>query len=137
MNSLEQKIHALAEALRVAVNAADVAGILACWAPGGVLLPPHHPAVQGHAAIAEYFRRIFADRRLTFTFNESTITIIGEAAIERLTYSSLVTHRTSGQTAEDVGKGLHVYARQPNGEWKLVQDIWNSDWPQAHGARTE
>jgi ketosteroid isomerase-like protein len=55
-------VHAVAEALRVAVNSGNVAAILACWASDGVLQPPHH-------------------------------------------------------------------SRQPDGSWKLTQDIWNSDVP--------
>lgn len=122
-------IHAVAERLRAAVNAADVTGILACWSPDGVLSPPHHQAVHGHAAIAEYFGRVFATRRLAFTFSESIIAVFGDAAVERLSYSSITTPTAGGQPSEDYGKGLHVYARQPDGAWILVHDIWNSDRP--------
>jgi len=34
-----------------------------------------------------------------------------------------------GPVVQDRGKGLHVYRRQPDGSWKLAQDIWNSDNP--------
>jgi hypothetical protein len=33
----------------------------------------------------------------------------------------------SSSPIEDVGKGLQVYARQPDGSWKLTHDIWTSD----------
>lgn len=123
------EIHAVAEALRKAVNASDVRGILECWAPDGVLMPPHHPSVHGHAAIAEYFRSVFAARRLSFTFTDSNITLLGDAALERLIYTAVATSIPDGSAAEDVGKGLHVYARQPDGRWRITQDIWNSDRP--------
>ena len=125
----EPDVHAVAEALRAAVNAGDVTAILACWAPDGVLQPPHHPAVQGHAAIAEYFRNVFAARRLTFTFTASTVTVLGDVALERLSYTAIVVSLVSRGKTEDVGKGLHVYSRQLDGSWKLTQDIWNSDLP--------
>jgi uncharacterized protein (TIGR02246 family) len=125
----EPDIHAVAEALRAAVNAGDVTAILACWAPDGVLQPPHHPAVHGHAAIAEYFRNVFAARRLTFTFTASTVTVLGEVALERLTYTAIAASLVGRGRTEDVGKGLHVYNRQLDGSWKLTQDIWNSDLP--------
>ncbi|HSQ30933.1 MAG TPA: DUF4440 domain-containing protein [Gemmatimonadaceae bacterium] len=123
----ELEIRNSTEALRSAVNVGDIAGILACWAPDGVLLPPHHPLVRGHAAIAAYFDGVFAARRLTFTFTDSVITIAEDVAIERLTFTARVTAVRDGTMTEDVGKGLHVYARQTSGGWKLVQDIWNSD----------
>jgi len=122
-------IHAVAEALRAAVNAADVAGILACWAPEGVLLPPHHPAVHGHAAIAAYFQGVFATRRLTFTFPSTALMMDGDLAVERLGYHAVVRPLAGGAATEDHGKGLHVYARQPDGRWLLAQDLWNSDEP--------
>jgi len=125
----EPDVHAVAEALRAAVNAGDVTAILACWAPDGVLQPPHHPAVRGHAAIAEYFRNVFAARRLTFTFTASTVTVLGDVALERLSYSAIAASLVGRGRTEDVGKGLHVYSRQLDGSWKLTQDIWNSDLP--------
>ena len=121
------EIKAVREALRTAVNASDVHGILACWAPDGVLMPPHHPRVQGHAAMADYFQSVFASRRLSFTFTESSVTLVGDVALERLTYTVVATPVTNGPATDDVGKGLHVYARQPDGRWRITQDIWNSD----------
>jgi ketosteroid isomerase-like protein len=82
--------------LLAAVNAGDVPGILGCWAADGVLLPPHHEAVHGHAAIAEYFRSVFAVRRLTFAFTESTVTVLGDMALERLSYTAQATTVTGG-----------------------------------------
>jgi uncharacterized protein (TIGR02246 family) len=125
----EPDVHAVAEALRAAVNAGDVAAILACWAPDGVLQPPSHPAVHGHAAIAEYFRNIFAARHLTFTFTGSAVTILGDVALERLSYTAIAVPLVGSGSTDDVGKGLHVYGRQADGSWKLMQDIWNSDLP--------
>jgi len=123
------EIHAVAEALRNAVNASDVRGILECWSADGVLMPPHHPSVHGHAAIAEYFRGVFATRRLAFTFAESVVTFAGDVALERLTYTVVATSVTDGTATDDAGKGLHVYTRQPDRRWRIAQDIWNSDRP--------
>jgi ketosteroid isomerase-like protein len=125
----EHDVHAVAEALRAAVYTGDVLAILACWAPAGVLQPPHHPAVCGHEAIAEYFRSIFAVRRLSFTFTGSVVTVVDEVALETLSYTAIATTLAGGERTEDVGKGLHVYGRQRDGSWKLTQDIWNSDLP--------
>ena len=119
-------VHAVAEALRHAVNDADVDGIVACWAPDGIMLPPHHAAVRGRTAISEYFSRAFAARRVTFTFTDSSVEVFGAVAIERLHYTALAT-APGGETSEDAGKGLHIYTRQADGTWQLAQDIWNSD----------
>lgn len=119
-------VHAAAEAVRQAVNASDVDAIVACWAPGGIMLPPNHAAVHGRSAIGEYFSRVFASRRLTFTFTDSVVNVFGDVAIERLHYTA-VAAGLDGATTEDVGKGIHICTRRADGTWLLVQDIWNSD----------
>jgi uncharacterized protein (TIGR02246 family) len=119
-------VHAVAEALRRAVNDSDVNSIVACWAPDGIMLPPHHPAVHGRDAIGEYFSRVFAARRLTFTFTKTSIDVVGDIAIELLYYTAVAT-APGGETTDDVGKGIHIYRRRAGGTWQLTKDIWNSD----------
>jgi uncharacterized protein (TIGR02246 family) len=113
--------------LLAAVNTSDADRCLAVWAADGMLMPPHHPAVQGHEAIGEYFRTLFSRGKFRFTFTSSHIHLAGDTALECITYTVIVWRGSEASPMKDVGKGLHVYARQPNGSWKLTQDIWNSD----------
>jgi uncharacterized protein (TIGR02246 family) len=119
-------VHALAEALRQAVNGADVEGIVDCWAADGVMLPPNHAAVYGRSAIRDYFSRVFASRRLTFTFTDASVGIFGDVAVERLHYTTAAA-ALDGAMTDDVGKGIHICTRRADGTWQLAQDIWNSD----------
>lgn len=123
-------VHAVAERLRQAVNAADVDGIVACWAPDGVMLPPAHAAVYGRDAIRDYFRGAFAARRPTFTFTDFVVDVFGTMAIELLHYRVVVVPAT-GEATEDVGKGVHLYTRRAGGGWQIALDIWNADHPPA------
>jgi ketosteroid isomerase-like protein len=115
--------------LLAAVNASDADRCSAVWAVRGVLMPPHHPAVPGHQAIVQYFRTLFSRRKFSFTFTSSQIHLVGDTALERVTYRAIIWPGDDAPPIEDVGKGLHVYERQPNGSWKLTHDIWNSDQP--------
>lgn len=115
--------------LLAAVNASDADGCVAVWAADGVLMPPHHPSVHGHRAIAEYFRALFLKRTFCFTFTSSHIHLAGDTAVEHVTYTATIWPRDDAAPIDDSGKGLHVYARQPSGSWKLTHDIWNSDQP--------
>ena len=99
--------------LLTAVNAADVAGVVAVWSDDGVLMPPHHPAVRGRPEIERYFRELFERTRFTFSFTASTLHIAGDAAFERIEYSVSARPARGGADARDVGKGLHVYRREP------------------------
>jgi hypothetical protein len=47
------------------VNASDADRCSAVWADDGVLMPPHHPSVLGHEAIAKYFRGALPTQRLS------------------------------------------------------------------------
>ena len=111
------------------MNASDADRCLAVWAVDGVLMPPHHPSVQGREATGEDFRTLFSRSTFRFTFTSSQIQLAGDTALERVTYTAIICRGSDPQPLEDVGKGLHVYGRQPNGSCKLTQDIWNSDQP--------
>jgi len=110
-----------------AVNASDAERCSAFWAANGMLMAPHHPSVQGHQAIVQYFRNLFSRNKFRFTFTSSHIHLAGDTALERLTYTAIIWPGDDAPPIEDVGKGLHVYQRQPDGSWKLTHDIWNSD----------
>jgi ketosteroid isomerase-like protein len=119
-------------ALLNAVNRSNLAGVLAVWSDGGVLMPPHHPSVRGREEIERYFRRLFSARRFTFAFTSSQIEVCGDVAFERVAYEVVARGTASGPEVRDVGKGLHVFRRQA-GAWRLAMDIWNSDNPVATG----
>ena len=113
--------------LLAGVNASDADRCSAVWAADGVLMPPHRPSIQGQQAIVQYFRNLFSRSRFKFTFTSSQIHLAGDTALERVTYTATIWPGDDAPPIEDVGKGLHVYRRQPNGSWKLTYDIWNSD----------
>ena len=108
---------------------ADLAGVLAVWSDDGVLMPPHHPSVRGRSAVEHYFSQLFEQTRFTFSFTSSQIHVSGDTAFERVEYAASARPAQGGSEVRDVGKGLHVYRREPNGSWKLAIDIWNSDTP--------
>jgi uncharacterized protein (TIGR02246 family) len=116
-------------ALLDAVNRSDVAGVLAVWSDDGVLMPPHHPSVRGRIEIERYFRQLFEQTRLTFSFTASQIQVSENIALERVEYAASARPDNGGAETRDVGKGLHVYRRLANGSWRLAMDIWNSDTP--------
>jgi hypothetical protein len=62
-------------------------------------------------------------------YTDAKITVNGDWAIERYTGVLRVTPKTGGAATEDVIKGIHIYHRQPDGSWRMVQDVWNHDAP--------
>jgi ketosteroid isomerase-like protein len=122
-----KEISRASSALLSAVNSSNVDGVLAVWRADGTMMPPHHPAVQGHAAIRDYFSDLFARRRLNFVFTASHIRVAGDVAFEQLSFRATSTPIAGGDPIQDTGKGLHIYSRESDRTWKLLLDIWNSD----------
>jgi ketosteroid isomerase-like protein len=133
----KREIVQVSAALLSAVNGSNVDDVLAVWRTDGTLMPPHHAAVHGHAELRAYFADLFARRRMTFTFTASNVHVAGDIAFERLSFHAISTPVAGGESLEDVGKGLHVFARESDGTWKLVLDIWNSDRAIEAASKTE
>jgi ketosteroid isomerase-like protein len=112
-----------------AINASDLAGVLAMWSDDGALMPPQHPSVHGRTEIERFFSRLFQQPGSHFSFTFSQIHVSGDVAFERLEYAASVRSGQEESEVRDIGKGPHVYRRQPNESWKLAMDIWNSDTP--------
>jgi ketosteroid isomerase-like protein len=98
-------------------------------------MPPHHPSVNGLEAIRTYFRNLFSRSKFNFTFTSSQLHLSGDTAFERVTYTATIRLKGDDMPVEDIGKGLHVFARQSSGSWKLTHDIWNSDKSMGHPLR--
>ena len=90
--------------LLAAVNASDADRCSAVWADDGVLMPPHHPAVQGHEAIVNYFRGLFSRSKFRFAFTSSNIHLAGDIALERVTYSAIIWPGEGAEPIEDVAR---------------------------------
>ena len=134
-DSVLEGVLQLSRALLQAVNGSDLPGVMGVWSADGLLMPPHHPTVRGRMAITDYFEQLFRLGRFVFEFTASEVEVAGDLAIERVEYRASFFPTGGGDPSRDVGKGLHVFQRHPKGEWRLVMDIWNSDYPLAASSR--
>ena len=112
-----------------AYNAGEPARIVALYADDGVVMPPGAPAVSGRAALQSYFEKDIASSREAGA--KLTITSDATATSGNLGWQS-GTYQVLGAGGEniDTGKFLAVWERR-NGDWRMIQDIWNSDAPPA------
>jgi len=117
----------LSARLLAAVNASDLAGVMAVWSDEGVMMPPDVHAVSGRAALEDYFRELFTRVRFRFQFTASEIQVVGDVASERVSYVAEIWTGSGSMARQDRGKGIHVFRRLPSGAWALSVDIWNSD----------
>jgi uncharacterized protein (TIGR02246 family) len=122
-------IDRLREVHVAAVNAGDAAGWAACFADGGIQMPPNFGANAGKAAIQGWSKGLFGLFSCQFKLSVDEVQVSGDWAFERGRYDITLTPRSGGGSMDDNGKYITIYRRQPDGDWKIARDIWNSDRP--------
>ncbi len=64
---------------------------------------------------------------MSLEYTGSDVTVAGDWAIERYVGTVMMTPKAGGETITETIKGIHIYRRQPDGSWRIAQDIWNSN----------
>jgi len=108
----------------------DTAGILALWAEDGVDLMPGDAAMIGRKKISAWVEEIVAKMpgfkvmKQEMEFHD--IHVCGEWASEWATEHQVVQPADGKPVIEGYGKMALVLHREPNGEWKVQQEMWNA-----------
>jgi uncharacterized protein (TIGR02246 family) len=106
----------------------DTAGVLATLNPDAILLPPGHQPVQGHQAIRAYWWPDDGSHtKITgFTWDVAEVLGSGTLAVARgLSTVSWTYTKDTVQSAQTVRNlSLSVLARGPDGEWRIVRQMW-------------
>jgi ketosteroid isomerase-like protein len=109
-----------------AFNAGNADAVSAFYADDAVLLVPNAPIARGTAAIRDAFRAAFGAGHPTLNFAPDRIAQSGDVAYEYGHYTMQM------GSANDQGNFVTVWRRQPNGDWKIVEDSVNSSLPASH-----
>ena len=95
-----------------------------------VLMPPNEQPVAGRAAIVDWFAGVVRQARTTSVdVPQREVIVSGDHGIERGSYVWTVTPVAGGSPIVLRGNFLAVYQRQPDGEWRVIRNIWNSTLP--------
>lgn len=113
-----------------AFEAKDVEGMVSFYAAEASVFPPNAPIVSGREAIREMWEELTANPGFELTWESVKVEMSrsGDLAWVLETYA-LRMHDAEGQLQEDRGKAVLVWKKQPDGSWKAVADIFNSDLP--------
>lgn len=95
-----------------------------------VMMPPNQPPIFGRDHVAQWMAQTLASPGFNISW---ATTDVGVAQSGDFAYS-IATNQTQmqlpdGSTITDHGKGLTVWRKQEDGNWKVVLDIFNSDMP--------
>ncbi len=105
-------------------NNNDWAALAELFAPDAIMMPPNSPEVIGRTAIADWEAKF--EQGFSIAFDIQTIDGNADQAIVR-GRSCVFIPLESGETGVDIGKFLEVRQKQPNGDWLITYDIFNSD----------
>ena len=102
----------------------DLDGVVGLYLPDAHFMTPNAPSATG-PALREAWKALLGAPQLqaTLTPLEVKVAASGDLAYERGAYRIGV-----GGAAPDVGKYIVVW-RKTDGQWKVAQDIFNSDLP--------
>ncbi len=113
-----------------ALNKGDVESWLTLYQNDAVVLPPNQPAwrgIDGMRAGAQAMLNEVTISGTTLTVDD--VKTSGDFAVETGTYTMTMTPKKGGKAINDKGKYIVVWERQPDGSWKAIRDMFNSDLP--------
>ena len=129
--SLEEDLAAIAEFNRQylkAINEEDIAALSALTTEGHIMLAPNRRPIVGKAANDELNGSAFERFDFDETWMPVETIVSGDWAHQRGTFTVSAKPKTSEGTARVTsGSFLRIYQRQPDGQWRMIRDMFNSD----------
>ena len=114
--------------------AGDVNLIIEMFAEDAVIMPPNDTTLYGKDEIRSWWEDYFSFFRVTsIVQTEREITVEGNQAFERESFSATIIPKESGARILDDIRSLSVWKREPDGNWKISHQIWNSTKPVGSG----
>lgn len=92
-------------------------------------MPPNEPAVHGEEALRKSWEAMLGQVTLNVAYTSSEVSVSGDWAVDRYTGVITATPKAGGSPTVEQIKGVHIMKRQPDGTWRIAQDVWNSDAP--------
>ena len=97
-------------------------------------MPPNDTTVFGKDEIRAWWEEYFEFFRVTSSVEtEREITVAGDQAFERVSFSVTIVPKQRGARIRDDIRRLTVWRLEPDGSWKISHQIWNSTKPVGSG----
>lgn len=117
-----------------ATKARDLNGIAALYAEDAVVMPPNDTTLFGRAEIRAWWEEYFQYFTIvSHTDTEREVKISGDWAFERIAFMVTILPKEGEAEIRDDARAVNVWKRQPDGNWKVSQTIWNSIKPVGAG----
>ena len=110
-----------------AINDEDIETLASMTTEDHIMLAPGRPPIVGKAANDEANGRVFEMFEIDETWTPIETVVSGDLAYQRGTFTVAATPRAGGETSRTAGQFMRIYMRQPDGSWRMIRDMFNSD----------
>ncbi len=104
-----------------ALNAKDVDALVELYTTDARLMPPNDEAMSGHNAVRSMFGGMI-DAGMSGGLTTVEAMVSGDIG-----YRVGIYELQSGDEVVDTGKFMETWRRDKDGQWRIANDIWNSD----------
>lgn len=129
-NTSFEEINKVRERESAAFLRGDADSYVALFTDDAVVMPPSGSPIRGHAALRSWLQDVHDQS--AFAGGEirslATIPVLGWAW-ELYEAKRTLAPKAGGEAVEERYRGMHIYQRQPDGTWRIAQDIWNAVMP--------
>jgi len=134
----ERILRALDTQWSKAAAAKDLEQTVAYYSEKAIVLPPNATSAATKETIRNVWKDLLAAPGLVIMWKPTKVKLgsSGDLAWVSGTYE-LTMNDPSGKPANDRGKYLEVWEKQPDGNWKCAADMWNSDLAASASAPAE
>ncbi len=108
-------------------SAGDCEALAAMYVADAVFLPPDKSATVGRDAMIPGCKKYFAQFRETNRSLVKGVRVSGDLAVAWGTQEGTTTPKVGGASVRYKQKWMTAYLRQPDGSWKILWEIFNSD----------
>ncbi len=123
----EAAIRTVDSAMVAALNAHNIEGWLAHFAPEARMMPPGSPPVVGIPAIRQLITGFMSPEfRVAHHLEGVVVSRSGDLAYVWYSYE-LTFKGPTGAPVTEKGKDISVYTKGADGSWKLAVDMWSEN----------
>lgn len=109
------------------MSVGDIDAWLSILADDAVYMPPNSESREGENLrgwLGDFLRSSSIE---WLEYVDGHTGVSGDLAFHDYFYEWRVTPKKGGDTIAGRGKGIQILWRQPDGSWKIVRNIWNSN----------
>jgi ketosteroid isomerase-like protein len=112
-----------------AINSNKTARVMAMLDENAIIMAPNMKGVSGTKNLRVWVDGYFKAFKTHWTKTVLEMVDAGAWGYDRSSDTSVDTPIGGGKPIKDTGKGILIYRRQPDGEFKVYRDIWCTDLP--------